>query len=117
LAKDPDAGLLGYHEWLGRRTLLLSYWRSPEHLMRFAANPDGPHVGPWRDFMRRAGSNPAVGIWHETYRIPVGHSEAIYANMPEFGLAKATTRVPIVPGTQTARARFSFRAPPSSAGA
>jgi hypothetical protein len=106
LAANPEAGLLGYHAWAGRTTLLLSYWKSSEHLMRFAADPNAPHVGPWRDFMKRVGSDPSVGIWHETYTVPAGHSEAVYANMPTFGLAKATSLVPIGPGTQTARQRL-----------
>ena len=35
-----------------------------------------------------------------------GAYEAIYANMPEFGLAKATERVPAIGGRETARRRL-----------
>jgi len=35
-----------------------------------------------------------------------GNYEAIYSNMPEFGLAKATERVRAVGGRETARRRL-----------
>ncbi|WP_369598867.1 DUF4188 domain-containing protein [Arthrobacter sp.] len=46
LATNPDAGMLGFHQWLGRSTILLSYWESPEHLQRFAADRGAPHLAP-----------------------------------------------------------------------
>jgi hypothetical protein len=110
LAKDPKAGLLGYHQWFGRTTIMLSYWRSAEHLQRFASAPNGPHVGPWRDFVRRVGADPRVGIWHETYVVPPTHVEVVYANMPPFGLGGATRVVPVARGTQTARQRLGVTA-------
>lgn len=110
LAKDSDAGLLGYHQWFGRTTIMLSYWRSPEHLQRFASAPDAPHVGPWRDFVRRVGADPTVGIWHETYVVSPTHREVVYANMPPFGLGAATSLIPVGPGTQTARQRLGVTA-------
>ena len=38
LVATPEAGLLGFHSWFGRTTIMLSYWESPEHLQRFAAD-------------------------------------------------------------------------------
>jgi hypothetical protein len=36
-----------------------------------------------------------VGVWHETYQLRAGEYEAIYANMPRFGLAAAGDHLPI----------------------
>ena len=47
-----------------------------------------------------------MGIWHETYMVERARYEAIYSNMPVFGLAKATERVPAVGGRETARRRL-----------
>ena len=106
LAEHPDAGMLGGHTWLGRTTILLSYWESPEHLQRFAADRDAPHLQPWRDFRRTMQGSGTVGVWHETYQVPVADLEAVYVDMPAFGLAAATSHVPVGPGTKTARQRL-----------
>ena len=87
--------------------LLVQYWRSFEDLEKFARNPDDPHMPAWQRFNREARKGGAVGIWHETYLVEPGSYEAIYANMPEFGLAKATERVPAVGGRETARRRLT----------
>lgn len=107
LDKHPEVGLLGYHSWFGRTTMMVSYWRSPEHLQRFASDPDAPHLEPWREFRRKVGDNGTVGVWHETYVARAGGREVIYANMPAFGLAKATAPVPVGDATRTARQRLS----------
>lgn len=113
LEREPDLGLLGYHQWFGRTTLLLSYWQSPAHLQRFASAADQPHVGPWRRFMARAAGDPAVGIWHETYSITPGHYEVVYANMPPFGLGRALGQVPVRPGLRTAAQRLHSSSGPT----
>lgn len=106
LGKTAYPGLLGYEMWFGRTTNLVMYWRSPEELQAFAADPEAPHLKPWRRFMKESKEHPAVGIWHETYRVPAQDREAVYVNMPEFGLAKATRHVPVAPGLSTAKARM-----------
>ncbi|MCE4027912.1 MULTISPECIES: DUF4188 domain-containing protein [unclassified Microbacterium] len=106
LAQHPEAGMLGCESWLGRTTILLSYWESPEHLQRFAADRDAPHLQPWRDFMRTLLGSGSVGVWHETYQVPAGEMEAIYADMPLFGLAAATAHEPVGAGRNTARQRL-----------
>lgn len=106
LAKHPESGLLGYHQWLGRTTILLSYWQSPEHLQRFAADRNAPHLAPWRDFMKNSTGTRDVGIWHETYQVAAGQLETVYNDMPAFGLAAATRHVAVGPGTSTARQRL-----------
>ena len=106
LMEHPEAGLLGAHSWFGRTTLLLSYWESPEHLQRFAADRDAPHLAAWREFMRTSMGSGDVGIWHETYQVPIVDIETVYGDMPAFGLAAATTRVPVTKGRNTARQRL-----------
>ncbi len=106
LAAHPDAGMLGWQQWLGRTTLMVSYWRSPEHLQKFASDRDAPHLGPWRDFARTLAGSGSVGVWHETYDVAVADSETVYSDMPAFGLARATRHVPIGPGSNTARQRL-----------
>lgn len=108
LEQHPESGLLAYRMWFGRTTLLLSYWRSPEHLQRFAADPDAPHLQPWRDFSRMPSTD--VGIWHETYQVQPGNAEGVYVNMPVFGLAEAIGHEPVGPGSRTARQRMGRRA-------
>ncbi|ALE06380.1 transcriptional regulator [Arthrobacter sp. ERGS1:01] len=102
----PESGLLGFHSWFGRTTLMLSYWQSPEHLQRFAADRDAPHLEPWRRFMRESAGTGDVGIWHETYQVNVKDQETVYSDMPLFGLAAATRQTPIGRGTGTARQRM-----------
>ena len=107
LYKHPEKGFLGAEFFFyGRGPVVLQYWRSFEDLEKFARNPDDPHMPAWQRFNREARSSGAVGIWHETYLVEPGGYEAIYANMPEFGLAKATERVPAVGGRETARRRI-----------
>lgn len=102
-----DAGLLSWRMWLGRTILVVQYWRSVEELHTFATSSSAPHAAAWRDFNRRVGDDGTVGIWHETYLVGPGRAEAVYDNMPAFGLAAATHHVPVSPGKQTARARLA----------
>ena len=61
-----QAGMLSGHP------LTLCYFRSPEHLYRFAKDTSLPHLEPWRRFNRKVGSSGDVGVWHETYRVAPG---------------------------------------------
>ncbi|HEX3541976.1 MAG TPA: DUF4188 domain-containing protein [Acidimicrobiales bacterium] len=107
LAAHPEKGLLGAEPFLGGRTIMLvTYWRSFDDLERFARNPDDPHLPAWRAFNRRVGTSGDVGVFHETFVVPTQSSESIYANMPVFGLAKATASVPIGRKGQAARFRI-----------
>lgn len=110
LAKHPEAGMLHAMNWFGRTTMMVSYWRDPQSLQAFAADRESPHLEPWRTFMRDVAKSDAVGVWHETYVVPAGHSEVIYSSMPVFGLAKATSHVKIGRGTNQARERLSDQA-------
>lgn len=102
LVSKPEKGLLGYT--LGYPTIV-QYWRSFEHLEAFATDEDDPHLATWRTFVKRTKNNPRTGVWHETYKVRAGDYEAIYANMPDFGLAKASSRLSVAEG-RSARQRL-----------
>ena len=107
LQQNPQKGLLGVEQflyWPG--AALVQYWRSYEDLERFARNPDDPHLPAWRRFNQTVGSDGSVGVWHETYVVEARRHEAIYNNMPVFGLAKATEHVPAKGRLETARRRL-----------
>lgn len=107
LHQHPEKGFLGGEFFLyGRGPALLQYWRSFEDLEKFARNPDDPHLPAWQHFNRTVGRDGTVGIFHETFIVERGAYEAVYANMPVFGLAKATEHVPAVGGRETARRRL-----------
>jgi hypothetical protein len=61
------------------------------------------------------GSDGSVGIWHETYLVGAGKYEAVYGNMPVFGLAAATNHVPAVGRRETARRRLGGENEPAVA--
>jgi hypothetical protein len=105
LMEHPEKGLLGYQMGL---PVIVQYWRSFEHLERFANDKSDPHTAAWRNYWQRVGNSNRSGIWHETYKVRAGEYEAVYANMPPFGLGKAGTVAP-VKGT-TARERITEQA-------
>ena len=106
LYKHPEKGFLGGETFLYSRGVgLIQYWRSFEDLERFARSPEEPHLSAWQRFNRVVGADGSVGIWHETYLINPGNYEAIYGNMPIFGLAAATKHVPMTGRKETARQR------------
>ena len=110
LAGRPDSGLLGFRFHNGLRNhLVVQYWRSFEHLERYARDPAGEHLPAWAAFNRRVGSSGAVGIWHETYRVAAGQYEAIYHNMPAYGLGLASRLVPAAGRYATAAGRLGVR--------
>jgi hypothetical protein len=106
LYRHPEKGFLGGESSStagSRPDPVPALLRGPE---RFARDPEDSHMPAWQRFNREARSSGAVGIWHEIYIVGHGNYEAIYANMPEFGLAKATERVPAIGGRETARRRL-----------
>jgi hypothetical protein len=92
LIEQPEKGLLAYQMGL---PIIVQYWRSFEHLEAFATNKDDPHLEVWRNYWRRVGRSARSGIWHETYLVRAGEYEAVYGNMPPFGLAKAGRALPL----------------------
>lgn len=97
LKADPSKGLLGAHLALvpGLGPTVIQYWRSVDHLDRFARDTSDKHSPMQRWFNSKVGYNGDVGIWHETYVVRAGDYEAIYGNMPRVGLAAATAHVPV----------------------
>lgn len=110
LAEKPEYGLLGTESFsrnMFRESINITYWRSYEHLERFAHSKDDPHLATWRRFNREIAGDGSFGIWHETYLVKAGNYECIYGNMPVFGLAKASTHVPITGRKQSSRGRMT----------
>ncbi len=70
LEADPSAGFLGATQgFLAGGPALVQYWRSFEHLERYARKADARHLPAWRKFNQRVRASGDVGIWHETYRV------------------------------------------------
>jgi hypothetical protein len=90
LAQHPELGLLASESYFGRTTLMVSYWKSMDHLLAYAKLRTAEHLPAWRAFNKHVGINGDVGIWHETYRARVGEYESVYVNMPAFGLGRAS---------------------------
>jgi hypothetical protein len=88
LEGHPQLGFLGGESWLGRTTILMSYWRSTEELIAYARSRKHEHLPAWRAFNRLIGTSGDVGVWHETYRVRPGDYETVYVNMPAFGAGK-----------------------------
>ena len=109
LEDDPDSGLLHVRQALIGGPAAIQYWRSFEHLERWARDPDTTHLPAWREFNRRVRASGDVGIWHETYLVTAGSYEAIYGNMPRFGLAAAAEHLPTAELAQSAARRAGRR--------
>lgn len=104
---QQEKGFLGAETFLyARGVMLVQYWRSFEDLERFARSKDDPHLKAWQRFNKQIGGDGSVGIFHETYQVQASASEAIYANMPIFGLAGAFTHAPVAGRRATARGRL-----------
>ena len=88
LDAHPELGMLGSEAWFGRTTVMVSYWKSVDHLFGYAKQRDSEHLPAWRAFNKYVGNNGDVGIWHETYVVEPGAHESVYVNMPTFGLGK-----------------------------
>jgi hypothetical protein len=95
LAQHPELGLLHVEPHFGiRKTMIVQYWRSFEHLHAYATSATHAHLPAWKAFNKAVGSNGDVGIWHETYLVRAGEYENIYNNMPAYGLGVAGTLSP-----------------------
>jgi hypothetical protein len=105
LVAHPERGLLGYQ--MGLPTIV-QYWRSFEQLEAFARDDRDPHLWAWRNYWSRVGKQSRTGIWHETFLVRAGEYEAIYANMPPHGLAKAGRSVAM---GEDSRARLRLNRP------
>jgi len=110
LKKNPGLGLLHVETALYWRGVVnIQYWRSFEHLHAYAHAKNSVHLPAWAEFNRRIGNNGAVGIWHETFEVQPGHHEAIYVNMPRFGLAAGVSHEPVKGRLDDARGRMKTK--------
>jgi hypothetical protein len=112
LREKSEYGLLGVESFsrnMFRENISVTYWRSYEHLERFAHSKDDPHLEAWRRFNYEVADDGSFGIWHETYLMKAGQYECIYGNMPVFGLAKAGIHSPLAgrQHKQSARGRLT----------
>ncbi len=116
LYQHPEKGFLGAQGFFNLRgPVLIQYWRSFEDLETFARDKSDPHLSAWRRFNKSIGSDGSVGIWHETYLVEPGKYEALYGNMPVFGLAAATKHGPAIGRRETARRRLGGESEPAVA--
>ncbi|POX63860.1 DUF4188 domain-containing protein [Streptomyces sp. Ru62] len=114
LEKDPGRGLLAKVLLTAspRTYYVVQYWQSKDKLYAYATAPDAFHHKVWARLNRkeRAGKlRGQVGIWHESYVVPEGAYEAIYGDMPAFGLAAAHGQVPLEKRGRYAKDRFAYR--------
>ncbi|WP_243522941.1 DUF4188 domain-containing protein [Bacillus pseudomycoides] len=105
LYQNPELGFL-HTEFLfsWRGVTLIQYWRSFEDLEAYAYGKT--HSVAWRNFNTKIKNDGSVGIYHETYKIQKNASEAIYNNMPKFGLSNIFPHIPVSIDTNTARERM-----------
>ncbi|MGG1876740.1 DUF4188 domain-containing protein [Paenibacillus cisolokensis] len=71
-----------------------------DDLIAYAHNKK--HMAAWENFNVKVGHTPAVGVYHETYRLQGGAYEAMYRNMPKYGLGKAMPHIPVTPKNNSA---------------
>ncbi|SPF03575.1 DUF4188 domain-containing protein [Streptomyces sp. MA5143a] len=114
LREDPGRGLLNAVLLTAspRTYYVVQYWESKEKLYGYAHAPDAFHRVAWAAMNRKERKGKGrghVGLWHETYVVPEGSYESIYADMPAFGLAAATGVLPIEKRGRSAKERFAHR--------
>lgn len=110
LEAHPELGMLSARSHFGLRNLMvLQYWKSAEQLQAYAHASSLAHLPAWQAFNRHVGSRGDVGIWHETFVVPCGHSESIYVNMPRYGLGLAGKLFPARGQRATAAKRLAGR--------
>lgn len=109
LEADPASGFLGAESLLRspRMPVFVQYWKSFDHLERYARARDREHWPAWVEFNKKIGTDGTVGIFHETYVVPAGGQETVYANMPGFGVGKVAGLVPATGSRNEARSRMS----------
>ncbi|KAJ3008698.1 hypothetical protein HKX48_008392 [Thoreauomyces humboldtii] len=94
LLAHPELGCLHTENYVsadssGTHTLLVQYWRSVKHLQAYSRSRLNQHFEPMVTSRKRTKATGDVGIWHETFLVQDGNYEAIYVNMPQFGLGAA----------------------------
>ena len=114
LRRHPEKGFLGGTQILYARGIgMIQYWRSFEDLERFARSQSELHVPVWRRYNLMVGADGSFGIWHESYLVEPTRYEAIYDNMPAFGLATVMNHLPATGRRETARRRLGGDSEPA----
>jgi Domain of unknown function (DUF4188) len=109
LGRAPELGLLHARLHFGfPNVMVVQYWRSFEHLHRYATDRSLAHLPAWKAFNQAIASNGDVGIWHETYLVRAGAHESVYNNMPPFGLGLAGRLVPAQGRKTSAKGRLGL---------
>lgn len=103
IAEHPEIGCVHVENYGMLRPVSVQYWRSFEHLERFARSKDWSHLEAWRALNQLMRRSTSVGFWHETYRVRAGQFEAVYGNLPRMGLAAAGRHVPVDRASTAAR--------------
>ncbi|GAA2801617.1 hypothetical protein GCM10010505_30380 [Kitasatospora aburaviensis] len=114
LARAPERGLRGRILLTAspRTYYVVQYWESKEKLYQYSAAPDAFHRKAWGIANRKVKAGKTrqhVGLWHETYIVPEGSYEAIYFDMPPFGLAAAHGALPVERRGRRAADRLAYR--------
>ena len=110
LEKQPEMGLLkAEFGFFPTGPTVLQWWRSFEHLERYARDPDQLHLPAWKRFNQAVRDSGDVGIWHETYKVRAGEYETIYGNMPRIGLGAIGDHQPIGSAARSASVRIGTR--------
>ncbi len=104
LRARPESGFIGGIMLPG---ISIQYWESTEALLAYASDRSGQHFLAWGDFYKRVGTSGDVGIWHETYAVPLGSFETLYVSMPPTGLGRYAELVPARGHLARARTRMS----------
>ncbi len=112
LAARPELGLLHYRLQLGfPNIMVVQYWKNFTQLNEYASAREGAHLPAWVAFNKAVGTSGDVGIWHETYLAAPGTYEAIYVNMPPYGIGAAGERFEAKAERATAAKRMQQRRP------
>lgn len=88
LQTNKDSGLLWGKFFTSKRpftTLILTYWKSSEHIHRFVSDPKYSHIKSTIEYYQKFNRDPHIGVWHETYEITPNHAETMYYGMEPFG--------------------------------
>lgn len=106
-----DLGYLYAHTMLDAvGPTMVQYWRSVDHIYRYASSQQHEHRPAWKAFYSYAAKHPdAVTIWHETFAVPAGGHESIYGGPARLGLAQIDGVVPVSRRGESARERLAWR--------
>ncbi|GAA3745188.1 DUF4188 domain-containing protein [Salinactinospora qingdaonensis] len=110
LTAEPERGLLHARILTGINGVTsVQYWESTDKLLRYAH--DRLHTAAWQQYYRLL-DDGTVGIWHETYQVGAERDtsaqgyEAIYKQMPAFGLGAALGVRPLTRQTRRSSDRL-----------